>query len=263
MRVAKGEAVTGGVTQAMILAAGFGSRLEMGGIPKPLVPVAGVPLIEHAVRQCAAAGARRIVVVTGHQADRIEAVLPRIAASLGIRIDAIRTADWSRPNGYSVLSGAAVMQGRYLLVMADHLFAPGLLKRFVGQACPDDAVSLAIDRRIEHPSIDPADATWVETTARGRIRMIGKDIARFDAVDCGAFVAGPQLARAIEDAIERGRPGSLSDGMQHLADRGEAAIVDVRDGWWIDVDDRRTRDLAERHLSKHPQSFHRSAGHAA
>ncbi|MGB3740246.1 MAG: NTP transferase domain-containing protein, partial [Pontixanthobacter sp.] len=217
--------------------------------PKPLVTVGGAPLIEHAVRQCAAAGARDIVVVTGHDAVRVEAVLPPVAESLNIRISARRTEDWSRPNGHSVLTGAATMQGHYLLVMADHMFAHGLLERLVHDATTDDAVTLAADRRTNHPSIDPDDATWVETDAKGRIRTIGKDIARFDAVDCGAFVAGPQLASGIRHAIERGRPGSLSDGMQVLADRGQAATIDIEDAWWIDVDDMRTRDIAERHLA--------------
>ncbi|MGB3739713.1 MAG: NTP transferase domain-containing protein, partial [Pontixanthobacter sp.] len=62
------------VTQAVVLAAGYGSRLAKDGTPKPLVTVGGAPLIEHAVRQCAAAGARDIVVVTGHDAVRVEAV---------------------------------------------------------------------------------------------------------------------------------------------------------------------------------------------
>ena len=43
---------------ALIIAAGFGSRLAALSPSKPLTPVAGVPLLELGVRQAAAAGAR-------------------------------------------------------------------------------------------------------------------------------------------------------------------------------------------------------------
>ncbi|MBW8783171.1 MAG: NTP transferase domain-containing protein, partial [Novosphingobium sp.] len=54
---------------ALIIAAGYGSRLAGISRSKPLTPVAGIPLLELGVRQAAAAGVRRVVVVTGHCAD--------------------------------------------------------------------------------------------------------------------------------------------------------------------------------------------------
>ena len=48
-------------------------------------------------------------------------------------------------------------------------------------------------------------------------------------LDCGAFVAGPGLSRAIAAAIGNGQPGSLSDGMQLLAGQGQAKVVDIGD----------------------------------
>ena len=43
---------------ALIIAAGFGSRLREVSDSKPLTPIAGVPLLELGVRQAKAAGAR-------------------------------------------------------------------------------------------------------------------------------------------------------------------------------------------------------------
>jgi choline kinase len=109
----------------------------------------------------------------------------------------------------------------------------------------DRGVTLAIDRRVTSPLIDPDDATWVATDARGRIRAIGKTIAEYDAVDCGAFLATPELAAAIAEAVAAGKSGSLSDGMQRLADQGRAATLDIGEAWWLDVDDPRAHALAE------------------
>jgi NDP-sugar pyrophosphorylase family protein len=53
--------------------------------PKPLLPVAGRPLIEHVLDGFAAAGVRRAVVVTGYQGEQIEAALGN-GGRLGLEI---------------------------------------------------------------------------------------------------------------------------------------------------------------------------------
>ncbi|QGN55551.1 NTP transferase domain-containing protein [Novosphingobium sp. Gsoil 351] len=235
---------------ALIIAAGYGSRLREISDSKPLTPVAGVPLLELGVRQARDAGVERVVVVTGHQAIEIEKFLPALSARVGIPVISERVLHWSTPNGYSVMAGAAKIEGDYLLMMADHIFEAGILDRLARQGTKSRGVTLAIDRRLDNPLIDPDDATWVKTDADGRIEAIGKTIPEYDAVDCGAFLATPELARAIQAAIADGKSGSLSDGMQRLADAGRAATMDIGDAWWIDVDDPRAHAIAEAELAK-------------
>lgn len=230
---------------AVILAAGYGSRLWAVSPCKPLTPVAGVPLIELGVQQAARAGAERIIVVTGHRAELLEAALPAIAERANVVVEPTRVDDWSKPNGHSVLAGAAHTSGDYLLMMADHIFSDSVLSTLAGSRDPACAVTLAIDRRVDSPLVDPEDATWVETSNRGLIRAIGKTLSTFDAVDCGAFYATAGLADAIRSAIAAGAAGSLSDGMQLLAESGRAGTVDIGAAWWIDVDDPRALVLAE------------------
>ena len=233
---------------ALIIAAGYGTRLRELSESKPLTPVGGVPLLELGVRQARAAGVERVVVVTGHQAIEIEKFLPGLSARVGIPVVSERVLHWSTPNGYSVMAGAAKISGDYLLMMADHIFEAGILDRLARQGTKSRGVTLAIDRRLDNPLIDPEDATWVKTDADGRIEAIGKTIPEYDAVDCGAFLATPELAAAIQAAITAGKSGSLSDGMQRLADVGRAATMDIGEAWWIDVDDPRAHGIAEEAL---------------
>ena len=230
---------------ALIIAAGFGSRLREKSESKPLTPIAGIPLLELGARQAAAAGAQRLVVVTGYRADDIEAFLPDLASRVGIPCISERVADWSKPNGHSVMAGAARIEGNYLLMMADHIFSGTILGLLARQDAPDRGVTLAIDRCVDSPLVDPDDATWVKMDGRGFIQAIGKTIPKYDAVDCGAFLATPELAKAIAAAIADGKSGSLSDGMQRLADAGRAATMDIGAAWWLDVDDPRALELAE------------------
>lgn len=230
---------------AVIIAAGFGSRLRDISDSKPMTPVAGVPLLELGVRQAKAAGAARVIVVTGHEADRLEARLPALADRAGIAVEARRVEDWSKPNGWSVIAGAEAARGNYLLMMSDHIFSGAILSGLAQQRSPDRGVTLAVDRRTDDPLIDPDDATWVERDERGFIKAIGKTIERYDAVDCGAFLCTPELTDAIRAAIAEGKAGSLSEGMQKLADMGRAATWEIGGAWWLDVDDPRAHALAE------------------
>ena len=230
---------------ALIIAAGYGSRLAALSPSKPLTPVCGIPIIELSIRQAVLAGVTRVVVVTGHEANRLEMFLADLSLRLGIAIVPVRLSDWSTPNGHSVIAGATRCEGNYLLMMADHLFDVEILSRLITEAPADCGLTLAIDRRIDSPLIDPEDATWVETDTRGMIRAIGKTITPYDAVDCGAFLATPELAPAIRAAIASGKAGSLSEGVQVLAAYNRAATLDIEDAWWIDIDDPHYHAIAE------------------
>ncbi|MBW9088062.1 nucleotidyltransferase family protein [Rhizobium wenxiniae] len=65
------------LTQAVVLAAGLGTRLRpiTDTMPKPLVPVAGKPMIDYGLDALADAGVLRAVVNVHHFADRMEAHL--------------------------------------------------------------------------------------------------------------------------------------------------------------------------------------------
>ncbi|MGH8796366.1 MAG: NTP transferase domain-containing protein, partial [Caldimonas sp.] len=60
------------VLDIVIMAAGKGTRMR-SRLPKVLHKLAGKSLLQHVLQAAAALGARRIVVVTGHGADAVEA----------------------------------------------------------------------------------------------------------------------------------------------------------------------------------------------
>jgi 1L-myo-inositol 1-phosphate cytidylyltransferase len=227
----------------LILAAGLGTRLRGISESKPLTPIGGVPLIEHVIRRAAAGGATRFLVVTGYEAERVEAFLAELQFRLALPIGWERTENWTQPNGYSVLAGAEVLRGDYLLSMADHLFDPAIAARLLDRR--GKGVTLAVDRNLAGPLLDIDDATKVEVAADGRIAAIGKALTAYNAIDTGLFLATPALAEAIRADIAAGGGGSLSEGMQRLAGAGLAATVDIGAARWIDVDSPAMLELAE------------------
>ncbi|SDX80520.1 bifunctional UDP-N-acetylglucosamine pyrophosphorylase / Glucosamine-1-phosphate N-acetyltransferase [Amycolatopsis xylanica] len=71
-----------GPLSTLILAAGEGTRMR-SSTPKVLHPIAGRPLVEHAVRAAAALDPEHLVVVVGHGRDAVGAHLETVGAALG------------------------------------------------------------------------------------------------------------------------------------------------------------------------------------
>src|SRR5580700_7575604 len=59
---------------AIILAAGKSTRMR-SHTPKALHAVCGIPITAHVIRACKTAGVERIVVVVGHEADKVKEAL--------------------------------------------------------------------------------------------------------------------------------------------------------------------------------------------
>lgn len=96
--------------RAMVLAAGFGSRLgDIGRVrPKPMLPVLGVPLVRWAVRYLRHHGIREIVVNLHHLGEQIEADLGD-----GTRDDVAIA--YSREEAQILGTGGGLRHARYLL----------------------------------------------------------------------------------------------------------------------------------------------------
>ena len=214
----------------MLLAAGEGSRLRGTAPSKPLCPVAGRPLIDHALTGLAIAGITRAIVVLGYRAADVEAHLAARAWPLAVQT--VRTPDHLLPNGVSVLAARDALAGEdAVLAMCDHLAQPALYAR-LAQAGIGGGATLGIDRRLGHAWVDPDDVTCVRTEG-DRIVAIGKGLEPHDAYDTGVFAIGPALMEALASLSAP----SLTQGMRALAAQGRARVVDCSDLDWIDVDD--------------------------
>jgi choline kinase len=231
--------------KCVILAAGQGTRLRTLAESKPLAEIVGIPLIEHVVRSAAAGGASEFVVVTGYRPEPLEAFLRELAGRTGLPIEAVRNADWARPNGLSVLAAQSHVAGEFVLLMSDHLFDPAILRDLIAADRGGAALTLAADFAVDDPRLDLDDATKIKVGEDRRIVRIGKILPRYDAIDTGIFIAGPALLRALRASLDAGGTGSLSEGVQALADEGGAFVRDCGGRWWLDVDDEAAFGKAE------------------
>jgi 1L-myo-inositol 1-phosphate cytidylyltransferase len=222
------------VERAVILAAGTGSRLvAQETFPKPLKPVASVPLLVRVLRTLQGEGIREAVIVIGYRGEQIKKAL-LAEPTLGLKLHFVTNDRFDRKNGVSLLAARKYIDQECILSMADHLYSPELVRRLASFEMPEGACALGVDYDIER-CFDLDDATKVRLRG-GKIADIGKDISDYNCIDTGVFRIGPALVRELERLEKHTGDCSLSDGVRVLAERGLFLGCDVGDSRWIDVD---------------------------
>lgn len=220
--------------EALIIAAGRGSRMTGRDIPKPLVPVRGTRLLELVILSAKASGIEDFKVVVGFQAERIAREIGP-GGDLGVRIEYVFNPAWTSGNGLSVAAARGRMKGRFLLLMADHLFDPAALAGLTALDLPADACALGVDYKLQGAHFDPEDVTRV-FVEDGLVRRIGKGLIPYNGLDTGLFSCSPAIFEALEQSLALGGD-ALTDANRILSEAGRLRAFDIGDRYWMDIDD--------------------------
>ncbi len=172
----------------LILAGGFGTRLRLAvpNVPKPLAPVAGRPFLDHLVESWVAQGARDLVFLLHHQAEKVEDFLEAQRASGRWQGCSMRCVTEPRPlgTGGAVAHGVASLslEGTFLVTNADTWLDSAFAELL---AAPAPAIAVA------HVS----------------------DVSRY-----GAVLLGAGMVVGFAEKEQRASSGWINAGVYHLAD---------------------------------------------
>lgn len=214
--------------KAVILAAGRGTRTKLG-IPKPLVKIAGLSLLERTILNFISLNIREIVIVVGHQAKKIKNYLKNKKITQNCQIIWVENPQFQRGNGLSVLYARDYVEEHFLLSMVDHLYEAKLFSSLLSQL--DDLICV-VDSQPKFA--DPQDATRV-LIEDGRVRKIGKNLNQYNALDCGLFLCSRKIFPVLAETIEEGRE-EWDSTKNKFAQRFTAKTFDICGGFWMDVD---------------------------
>jgi NDP-sugar pyrophosphorylase family protein len=192
-----------------VIAAGEGSRLQALGRSKPLVPVAGVPLVERVLSNFAAAGVSGVSIIFNAEqeecAEFVEERFPDLVKTV-----VLRTTPHSWESFRTIL--AVSPPGRLLVTTVDALCAAEDFVAFVRKAeqAAEDETVLAVTTLVadEKP-------LWVRRDASDLVREIGGPAG--DAVTAGLYVIS-ERSRRLEPPATLGR---LREYLSWLCAAGE------------------------------------------
>ncbi|MCZ7626569.1 MAG: hypothetical protein C3F12_01950 [Candidatus Methylomirabilota bacterium] len=225
-----GEGLTGG-----IIAAGEGSRLKRDGLtmPKPMVPVAGLPLIERVVDNFANAGITRLRIIFNEDDRACAAFIRDRFPELDIDC-IIKTTRSSYESFWEV--GTRSGPGAILMSTVDWICPEPAFRRFVEQArgCRQAAAVLAVT-----PFVADEKPLWVTLDPSGLVTAIGGISG--NAVTAGLYLISDSL---FTDAPHPDTLGRLRDFLIWLVTSGQPVYGVVIDQV-IDVDRAEDLQLAE------------------
>ncbi len=224
--------------KAVLLAAGLGTRLEplTKELPKCMVPVDGVPLVDRMITRIVEVGIRDIIVVTGYMREKLELHLSESPGSIRF-VHNERYADWG--NFYSLLVAEEAIGGDdFIKFDADVLLDGGVLPALLEADGPG---VLAIDRS-ETLAEEEMKARVDDT---GRIEALNKQmdpatalgesigIERIDAV------LAPDVFAALRAMIDRGETHDYYErAYERLMETGHHfGWADISACTWTEVDD--------------------------
>lgn len=155
------------VTQAVILAGGKGTRLEKvsGGLPKPLVPVAGVPVIVHQIKLLSRYGVKRVFITTGFKADELSAALGD-GSRWGVILEYVHEEEpLGTAGGVAALAGH--LQGDFFVLYGDVLVNMDLVRLAVAHLDKHADATIVV-----HPNDHPYDSDLVACGDDNRITKL-------------------------------------------------------------------------------------------
>jgi NDP-sugar pyrophosphorylase family protein len=202
--------------EAIVMAAGEGRRLRplTETWPKPLLPIDGRPVLATLLRELAAAGLTRVTVVTGHLADQLEELVGD-GGGFGLEVRCVRQ---PRPDGSADAVSVALEGGAAtpaIVVVADTVYRPGDVGRFVGSFAASSAAGALAVRRHPPPSAE-RDAVRVEA---GLVTRVPDDDPANRLASAALWGLGAEVAREL--AHVPGPPYELARAYQRAIDAGE------------------------------------------
>jgi MurNAc alpha-1-phosphate uridylyltransferase len=203
----------------MILAAGRGERMRplTDRTPKPLLPVAGKPLIVWHLERLARAGFRDIVINHAHLGDQIEALLGN-GDAWGLRIQYSAEPQGALETAGGIANALPLLDDAPFLVVNGDIFCDWDFTR-----------SSAIDIHMAHLVLvnnPPHNPKGDFSLAEGKVGV--GETARLTFSGIGIY--RPELFAGIE----RGQPAKLAPLLRSAIDAGQIT-GEHHSGRWVDV----------------------------
>lgn len=187
---------------AVILAGGKGTRLGLTHIPKPMVKIAGRPILEHQIQILRDYGITKIYFLCGHLWEKIEEYFKN-GAWWGVEIEYIIE---NKPLGTagSLRQLEGTVNGRFLLIYGDIMFNMDIARLMTFDR-PDSIATI-----VAHPNDHPYDSDLLETNDKNQViafhsKPLDENKFYKNMVNSGIYCLSPD----IFSCIPQDRPADL------------------------------------------------------
>lgn len=208
--------------QAVILCGGRGTRLRpfTDSMPKPMIPVNGMPFLEHLLEQLSARGIRRFLLLTGYLGEQIRDYFGD-GSSWGWEVEYSHgPVEWN--TGRRILEASQQIEPHFLLLYSDNFVQFPMDRLMVLHETEQVSLSLLLA---------PKAKGNIRVSTEGRIEAYDKTRSghRLDFVEVGYMLVERDRVLNAFPAIKNHPDFSFSEVLRHLAGINQLAGLVVRD----------------------------------
>jgi NDP-sugar pyrophosphorylase family protein len=217
--------------KAVILAAGEGTRLEplTNVRPKPMIPVANRPLLEHVVEAVAAAGLTEVVLVVGYQRERIQNHFGD-GDDWGVDIE-YAVQDRQLGTGDAVLHAEPYLEDDFVVLNGDRIIEASLIESVVDEHVDTGDPVMSVTRAAEPHLYGVVDATDGALSTIHEKPAPGETDSEF--INAGVYAFDQAILESIRDT-ERDGELALTKTLNEVSESRTIRVVNYR-GDWLDV----------------------------
>ncbi len=218
------------VSTAVVLAAGEGTRLRplTRNRPKPMLPAANRPILEHVFDALVDAGMERLVCVVGYKHDRVQDHFGPTYRSVPVQY--VRQHK-QLGSGHALLQARSAVDGPPLVVNGDRLIETSMIETVVDAFERNEpSAALAV---LEHP----------EARQYGAISLQNEEITEliekptsdeYRLINAGIYAFGTGIFDEIAETPRTQGELGLTDTIARLMDRDRVRGVRC-EGMWVDA----------------------------
>ena len=212
------------IKNALILAAGKGSRMWplSESIPKPLLPLGGLPIIERQIQELISVGVKELYILIGYRMKEISDYLDN--AKLDININYI-VQEQQNGTGHAVNQAKGKIRGEFYCLNGDIIIDKENLKNLREN---QGKLTMMVTK-----VPDGSNFGVVESKNGHLISITEKGIKGESMINAGIFLFNEKIFAAI-DGIEKSIRGEyeLTDALESISD--QIHIIDYK-GIWKDI----------------------------
>jgi bifunctional UDP-N-acetylglucosamine pyrophosphorylase/glucosamine-1-phosphate N-acetyltransferase len=223
--------------KAVLLAAGEGVRLQpiTATRPKHLIRVGGKPILEHCLEALKASGVTEAIVVTHYMGDAIRQYFGD-GEKMGLKIAYVEQAAMlGTGNAVSVVE--PYVDGDFVLVYGDLLFAPDAVKNLLGSYATDKPAAVIAVVPVEKPESYGIVELDDEKNVKRVIEKPAAGEAPSNLANAGLYVFSKEIFDAIRQtkASVRGE-WELTDALSLLIEEKKQVLAsEISKDDWMDI----------------------------
>lgn len=225
--------------KAVILAAGKGTRMRhlTAEIPKPMLQVAGKPVLEHIVRGLGGAGMREFCIITGYRAEVVEKYFgtgEALNVSICYRRQVVQDGTGKAPE----LAKDFVGNSSFMLMYGDILVDPANYPKMISAFFNSRAAALITVRHGEDVSQGAAVTFDEKFFMKDLVEKPPPGSVASPWYNAGVYIFSPVLFKYTA-TLQKSARGEfeLPDAMRAMVAEGHRIKGMELQGYWIDVRD--------------------------